>query len=64
MNDAPEVELRCTACLTPVAPDDAKCPNCGLKHPTRVLARGGLWVVALGLCGLWALAFLVVAGAP
>ena len=61
--NAPDAEVRCTACLSPVTPEDSTCPNCGLQHPTRVLARGGLWVVALVLCGVWALAFLIVAGA-
>jgi hypothetical protein len=63
VSSPPDAEPRCTACLNPVAPEDAKCANCGLQHPTRVLARGGLWVVALVLCGVWAIAFLVVAGA-
>jgi hypothetical protein len=27
-----------------------------------VLARGGLWIVAAGLCVIWALTFVIVAG--
>jgi hypothetical protein len=27
-----------------------------------VLARGGLWIVAAGLCAIWALTLLIVAG--
>jgi hypothetical protein len=55
--------LRCTACLTEVGRDDESCPNCGLRHPTQVLARGGLWVVALALAGLWGITLLVVSAA-
>jgi hypothetical protein len=56
-------ELHCTACLSPVTAESATCPNCGIQHPSQVLARGGLWVVALVLCVIWAAAFLIVAGA-
>jgi hypothetical protein len=63
VNGAPGGEPRCTACATPVARDAPSCPNCGLRHPTQVLARGGLWIVAAVLCVLWGAAFLVVAGA-
>ena len=41
-------EPRCTVCGTAVAEDVPRCPNCGLSHPARVLAPGGLWGVALG----------------
>jgi hypothetical protein len=58
----PGAGLRCTACATPVPRDAPACPNCGLRHPTRVLARGGLWIVAAGLCAIWALTLLIVAG--
>jgi hypothetical protein len=58
----PGLGLRCTACATPVERDAATCPSCGLRHPTRVLARGGLWIVAAGLCVIWALTFVIVAG--
>ena len=49
---------RCTVCGTAVANDEPRCPNCGLSHPARVLARGGLWGVALllTLAGLGSLA--------
>jgi hypothetical protein len=63
VSSPPGAEARCTACLTEVGPDEASCPNCGLRHPTQVLARSGLWVVALGLLILWGLTFLIVAGA-
>ena len=56
-------ELRCTACLSPVTAEEATCPSCGVRHPSQVLARSGLWAVALALCLVWAIAFLIVAGA-
>jgi hypothetical protein len=59
----PIAEPRCTVCHTSVAPSAARCPNCGLSHPTRVLARGGLWLVAVALLAGWLLTFAVVASA-
>jgi hypothetical protein len=61
MSAEPLGELRCTVCQTPVERSTARCPNCGLSHPTRVLARGGLWLVAGVLVAGWLLAFAVVA---
>jgi hypothetical protein len=57
----PVTEPHCTVCATPVTRAMARCPNCGLAHPTRVLARGGLWAVALALLLAWLLAFAIVA---
>jgi hypothetical protein len=57
----PLAEPHCNVCATPVTRDMARCPNCGLSHPTRVLARGGLWAVALALVVAWLLAFAIVA---
>ena len=56
-------ELHCTACLSPVTAEEATCPSCGVRHPSQVLARSGLWLVALVLCVIWAVAFVIVAGA-
>jgi hypothetical protein len=56
-------ETRCTVCRTPVARDVPRCPSCGLRHPTRVIERGGLWAVALVLFLVWLLALALVAGA-
>jgi hypothetical protein len=57
----PLTELHCNVCATPVTRAMARCPNCGLSHPTRVLARGGLWAVGLALLLAWLLAFAIVA---
>ena len=54
---------RCTVCGTPVAATAARCPQCGLSHPARVLARGGLWAVALLIVVCWAAALAIIAGA-
>ena len=56
-------EPRCTVCGTTVAEDEPRCPNCGLSHPARVLARGGLWAVALVLTLAWLCSLAIVAGA-
>ncbi len=59
----PVAEPRCTVCGTAVAEDEPRCPNCGLSHPARVLARGGLWGVALVLTLAWLCSLAIVAGA-
>jgi hypothetical protein len=63
MTADPPGEPRCTVCHTLVPDTAARCPNCGLSHPTRVLARGGLWLVAGVLLAGWLLTFAVVATA-
>jgi predicted nucleic acid-binding Zn ribbon protein len=63
MSAEPLAESRCNVCGTPVTRDMARCPNCGLSHPTRVLARGGLWAAALVLLVAWLVALAIVAGA-
>jgi hypothetical protein len=62
VNAEPLAEPRCTVCGTVVA-DEPRCPTCGLSHPARVLARGGLWGVALAITLAWLLALAIVAGA-
>jgi hypothetical protein len=57
----PLTELHCNVCATLVTREMARCPNCGLSHPTRVLARGGLWAVGLGLLLAWLLTLAIVA---
>jgi uncharacterized OB-fold protein len=56
-------ESRCNVCGTSVTHDMVRCPNCGLSHPTRVLARGGLWAAALVLLAAWLIALAIVASA-
>jgi hypothetical protein len=56
-------ESACTVCRTPVERHAARCPNCGLSHPTRVLARGGLWLVTFAILVVWAATLATVLNA-
>jgi transposase len=56
-------ETRCTGCGTVVVPDAPRCPACGIGHPTRVLARAGIWAVGFTLLVAWVLTLLFVASA-
>jgi hypothetical protein len=57
----------CAVCATPVAPDAARCPNCGLTRPaargSSVLGRQGLWALAAMLLVLYVAVLLVMATA-
>jgi hypothetical protein len=59
----PVAEVPCTRCGTLVRQDAAKCPSCRLRHPTRMLARAGLWGVGLVLMVVWIVTLLVVGSA-
>ena len=63
MTDAPLTEAHCTVCGAAVTTHAARCPNCGISHPARVLARGGLWATTFVIVVAWVVALAVIANA-
>jgi hypothetical protein len=63
-SDAP---LTCNVCGTVVAPDTARCPECGLARPaargSKVLGRQGLWLLGGAMLAVYLVVLLIVAAA-
>jgi hypothetical protein len=67
MTASPQTAPHCAVCGSPVAPEAARCPSCGLTLPAatgaNVLGRRGLWLIVAVLAALYVVVLLIVAAA-